>query len=119
MSLRGPVLRRKAFLLTGDWSAADDLVQEVLVTVFTRWSRVARGTNIDAYANKVLAGKYVDSRRRPWRREHAVPTPPDRSDPAAQDAFDLIEDHDGHLPSPSRRCRQANARWSCCGSPTT
>ncbi len=69
MAVRGPVIRRKAYLMTGDWYAADDLAQDVLVTVYSRWTRVARGSNVDAYANRVLVGKYVDSARRPWRRD--------------------------------------------------
>ena len=54
MIVRSSTLRRKAFLLCGDWSSADDLVQDVLVAMYPRWSRIARGGNVDAYANKVL-----------------------------------------------------------------
>ena len=90
MAVRGPVIRRKAYLMTGDWYAADDLAQDVLVTVYSRWTRVARGSNVDAYANRVLVGKYVDSARRPWRRETAVETPHDRADASATAAFDAV-----------------------------
>ena len=71
MLVRASALRRKAFLLCGDWSAADDLVQDVLVAMYPRWSRIVRGGHVDAYANRVLVGKHVDARRRPWRRERA------------------------------------------------
>ena len=60
MLVRASALRRKAFLLCGDWSAADDLVQDVLVAMYPRWSRIVRGGHVDAYANRVLIGKHVD-----------------------------------------------------------
>ena len=65
-------LRRRAFLLSGSWYAADDLVQEALIAMYLSWTRIARSGNVDAYANRVLAGKFVDSTRRPWRREQPV-----------------------------------------------
>jgi RNA polymerase sigma-70 factor (sigma-E family) len=97
MAVRGPVIRRKAYLMTGDWFAADDLAQDVLVAVYSRWSRVAKGSNVDAYANRVLVGKYVDSARRPWRRETAVEAPHDRADASASAAFDAVEAADSRL----------------------
>lgn len=97
MAVRGPVIRRKAYLMTGDWYAADDITQEVLVTVYSRWSRVARGTSVDAYANRVLVGTYVDAARRPWRRETVVAVQPERPDPHADDAFDAVESGDSRL----------------------
>ena len=53
MLVRASALRRKAFLLCGDWSAADDLVQDVLVAMYPRWSRIVRGGHVDAYANRL------------------------------------------------------------------
>jgi RNA polymerase sigma-70 factor (sigma-E family) len=96
MAVRGPALRRKAYLLCGDWYSADDLAQEVLVAVYSKWSRLAGG-NVDAYANRVLFGKHVDALRRPWRRERSVPEQVDRVDERAQTAFDLVEAGDGTL----------------------
>lgn len=94
---RAPVLRRKAFLLCGDWHSADDLVQDALVSLYPSWGRVARGGNVDAYANRVLFGKYVDGRRRPWRREHATDLLPDRPDPAADASLREVDDADSAL----------------------
>jgi RNA polymerase sigma-70 factor (sigma-E family) len=96
MAVRAPGLRRKAYLLCGDWHAADDLAQEVLVTVYSRWSRVATG-NVDAYANRVLFGKHVDALRRPWRRERSVAEHPDAVDSTAQQAFDVVDSRDAVL----------------------
>lgn len=94
---RSPVLRRKAYLLSGDWDSADDLVQEALVALYPKWSRVARGGNVDAYANRVLLGKYVDGRRRPWRREQATDTLPEHPDAGADKALRGVEDADSTL----------------------
>ena len=51
----------------GCLSSGCHAVQEALVALYPKWSRVARGGNVDAYANRVLFGKHVDGRRRPWR----------------------------------------------------
>ena len=97
MLIRGSALRRKAFLLCGDWSAADDLVQDVLVAMYPRWSRIVRGGRVDAYADRVLVGKHVDARRRPWRRERPVDTVPDSIDSAGERAIAAVDESDGPL----------------------
>lgn len=97
MAARVTGLRRKAFLMSGDWHTADDLVQDTLIAVYARWPRVVRGGNVDAYANRVLVHKYVDARRRPWRREHAVDTVPDSADESARSAFGAIDSGDDVL----------------------
>lgn len=97
MLVRASALRRKAFLLCGDWSAADDLVQDVMVAMYPRWSRIVRGGHVDAYANRVLVGKHVDARRRPWRRERPVDEVPDSIDSAGERALAAVEDQDGPL----------------------
>ena len=97
MLVRASGLRRKAFLLCGDWAAADDLVQEVLVAMYPRWSRIVRGGQVDAYANRVLVGKHVDARRRPWRRERPVDLLPDRMDVTSARASAEVEDRNGPL----------------------
>jgi RNA polymerase sigma-70 factor (sigma-E family) len=97
MLVRSSTLRRKAFLLCGDWSAADDLVQDVLVAMYPRWSRIVRGGHVDAYANRVLVGKHVDARRRPWRRERSVGTVPESIDSTSERAIAAIDERDGPL----------------------
>jgi RNA polymerase sigma-70 factor (sigma-E family) len=97
MLVRTPTLRRKAFLLCGDWSAADDLVQDALVAMYPRWSRIVRGGHVDAYANRVLFGKHVDARRRPWRRERPVDGIPDAVDSTSERAIASVDERDGPL----------------------
>ena len=97
MLVRASALRRKAFLLCGDWSAADDLVQDVLVAMYPRWSRIARGGHVDAYASRVLVGKHVDARRRPWRREWPVDGVPESVDRTSERAIAAVDERDGSL----------------------
>ncbi|MFC7724239.1 SigE family RNA polymerase sigma factor [Nocardioides sp. GCM10028917] len=99
MIVRSSTLRRKAFLLCGDWSSADDLVQDVLVAMYPRWSRIARGGHVDAYANRVLIGKVVDARRRPWRRERFFSSVPDSIDVTSERAISAVDELDGPLVS--------------------
>lgn len=75
-------LLRAAVLLTGDIHAAEDLVQEAMVKVAMRWSRLAEGSPT-AYARTIMLRDYISG----WRkhRRHAetdvlVPAPADTPD---------------------------------------
>ena len=57
-------LQRTAFLLSGDWHVAEDLVQEALARTALHWKRVASKGEPDAYIRKVL----VNLSRQRWRR---------------------------------------------------
>jgi len=81
-----PALRRTAFLLSGDWFLADDLVQETLVRMYTAWPRVGRRDGVTHYSRRVLVNLHLDHRRRPSRRERPTDDVPDR--PAVQDGGD-------------------------------
>mgnify|MGYP003348228021 CR=1 FL=1 len=109
LAVAGPALRRKAFLMSGDWHAADDLCQEVFIQMYSRWPKIAKGGNVNAYANRVLAGCYIDTTRRPWRRERVSDVIPDVVDRAADEAMDRVDGGDaalelalGHLPANQR-----------------
>ncbi|WP_306215242.1 SigE family RNA polymerase sigma factor [Actinoplanes sp. RD1] len=65
---RMATLRRWAWLLCGDQHQADDLVQETLTTVYSRWHRVAQAGNIDGYVHRILVRTFLDERRRGWWR---------------------------------------------------
>jgi RNA polymerase sigma-70 factor (sigma-E family) len=82
---RGAALRGTAYLLCGDWHAAEDLTQAALTKLYLAWRRIDRSGSVDAYARQVLLRTFLDERRRPWRRERSTAEPPDRparSDPA-------------------------------------
>jgi RNA polymerase sigma-70 factor (sigma-E family) len=59
-----PRLRRTAYLLCGDWHAAEDLVQSALVKVFLAWRKIRRQDAAYAYATRTLVNCYLADRRR-------------------------------------------------------
>src|SRR5689334_1660042 len=63
---RMPVLRRVAAQLAGDPHRGDDLVQQAITRLYTRWRRVARTENLDAYVYKILLRVFLDERRLRW-----------------------------------------------------
>jgi RNA polymerase sigma-70 factor (sigma-E family) len=82
---RSKPLLQAAWLLTGDWQLAEDLLQTALVKVYLSWGRIRRDGNADAYARRVLVTSYVTSWRRRWRGEVATGALPDQ--PAWRDDF--------------------------------
>jgi RNA polymerase sigma-70 factor (sigma-E family) len=75
---RGPALGRVAYLLTGDRTAAEELLQAALVKTASRWRRVVAGGNPEAYVRRVMVNERIDWWRRRGRHEVAMPEPPDR-----------------------------------------
>jgi RNA polymerase sigma-70 factor (ECF subfamily) len=72
-------LLRTAFLLTGDYQHAEDLLQTALTSVYLRWSRLRDKGAAEAYVRKTLATTYTSWwRRRSWR-EHPQADLPERS----------------------------------------
>ena len=59
-----PRLRRMAFLLCGDWHAAEDLVQTTLAKVFVSWHKIRRQDAEHAYAARTLINSYLADKRR-------------------------------------------------------
>lgn len=72
-------LRRIAYLLCGDWDRAEDLVQDALARLFVHWRRAMRADNVDAYVRRTLVNVYLADQRRPWRRDLATASVPDRA----------------------------------------
>jgi RNA polymerase sigma-70 factor (sigma-E family) len=66
-------LRRTAFLLTGDWHAAEDLTQAALMRLYAVWGRVSRQGPPLPYARKTLVRLHLDERRRKRSTERLVP----------------------------------------------
>ena len=73
-----PRLRRTAFLLCGDWQAAEDLAQATLAKVFVSWRRISRRDAALAYATRTLANTYLADRRRRRVEELLTSRTPDR-----------------------------------------
>jgi len=65
---RMPWLRRLAYRLCGQWSAADDLVQECLVALYRHWRKASTADSVDAYVRTMLVHAYLAERQRSWIR---------------------------------------------------
>ncbi|GIF95501.1 SigE family RNA polymerase sigma factor [Catellatospora citrea] len=57
-------LSRIAYLLTGDRHAAEDLLQNTLIRLSSRWSKVVAAGTPDAYVRKLMYHEHVSA----WRR---------------------------------------------------
>jgi RNA polymerase sigma-70 factor (sigma-E family) len=64
---RLPVLVRFAVALTGDRGLAEDVVQEVLIRAYGRWSRITGLDQPEAYLRRMVTNEYLSWRRR-WAR---------------------------------------------------
>lgn len=74
---RQQTLVRSAYLLTGDFQRAEDLVQEALIRAASRWDQLRDG-NPDAWVRTVVYRENVSWWRR-TRREHLLEVADDRS----------------------------------------
>jgi RNA polymerase sigma-70 factor (sigma-E family) len=71
---RSRPLLQAAWLLTGDWQTAEDLLQSALVKVYLSWGRIRRDGNPEAYTRRVLVNTYITGWRRRWRGEVSTET---------------------------------------------
>lgn len=76
---RREALRRTAYLLCGDWHAADDLTQTAFVKLYGAWDRIRDPAARGAYVRRCLARAVVDESRRPSRREYVADELPERA----------------------------------------
>jgi RNA polymerase sigma-70 factor (sigma-E family) len=85
---RQQILVRSAYLLTGDFQRAEDLVQEALIRAATRWDQLREGSP-DAWVRTVVYRENVSWWRR-TRREQLVEVADDRSVAAPGEAAVLL-----------------------------
>jgi RNA polymerase sigma-70 factor (sigma-E family) len=88
VTARLPALKRLGFMLCGDDHRADDLVQQSVAKLYSRWGTARRAANLDAYVRAIVVRTHIDDTRRPWRRMRLfadVPEPPPAVDPAVDD----------------------------------
>jgi RNA polymerase sigma-70 factor (sigma-E family) len=75
---RQRALQRTAWLLTGDWALAEDLVQTALARSWPRWERIRRRDDPEIYVRRAMVNSWVSWRRRRWWwGEQASETVPD------------------------------------------
>ena len=68
---------RLAVLLTGDWHAAEDLVQASLVKLYQAWPRLETDADPDAYLRRIMVNTHRSWWRTRWRREKPVAALPE------------------------------------------
>jgi RNA polymerase sigma-70 factor (sigma-E family) len=72
-----PALRLSALTMTGDWYAAEDLVQEALIIVHRRWDDVEPAAR-SSYVRTVMARLLAHERTSPrWQRESILDVLPE------------------------------------------
>jgi RNA polymerase sigma-70 factor (sigma-E family) len=104
VAVRGQALQRTAYLLTGDWALAEDLLQTALARAYPRWGRIARD-NPEAYVRKALVNTWSSWWRRKWRGEAPTDRLPDSAGPDAYadaDRRDAVRDALRRLPPKQR-----------------
>jgi RNA polymerase sigma-70 factor (sigma-E family) len=87
MSAHQRNLQRTAWLLTGNWDTAEDLVQTVLAKTWRHWARVCAADEPAAYVRRTLVNAFISDWRRRWRGERPTEELPDTA--LSDDADDV------------------------------
>lgn len=74
-------LLRLAYLVCGDRHQAEDVVQNALSQVYSRWTSISGQDGHARYVHRAVVNAAIDDRRRPWRREYPTGLLPDRATP--------------------------------------
>ena len=69
------LLLRSAWLLTGNWASAEDLVQTSLLQSWLHWDSI-KADAPDFYVRRVLMNTFLSGQRRRWTREQPMAEPP-------------------------------------------
>ena len=92
---RQTVLRRRAFLLCGNWADGDELVQEALARVYVAWPRITPGAEA-AYTRRTMLNVYLNDQRKRRREVLTDQTPepavPDHDRELALTLTELLKD---------------------------
>jgi RNA polymerase sigma-70 factor (sigma-E family) len=72
LAARWSSLFRLACLLTGSATEADDLLQESLMKVCLRWTKISRTQMPEAYVRRMMVNTLVSRSRRPFRRRELL-----------------------------------------------
>jgi RNA polymerase sigma-70 factor (sigma-E family) len=78
---RGRALQRTAWLLTGDWALAEDLLQTALVRSWPHWERIRRRDDPEIYVRRVLVNTWITWKRRRWHGEQPSELVPENAAP--------------------------------------
>jgi RNA polymerase sigma-70 factor (sigma-E family) len=82
-------LVRTAYVLTGDYARAEDLVQTALVRTYRAWNRIERRDVPELYARRIVINLHASWwRRLSHRSEHATAFVPEVAAPDGTEAVD-------------------------------
>lgn len=81
-------LLRAAWLLTGNWTAAEDLVQSALAQVWARWAQVSAANEPAAYVRRMVTHQFLSQQRRRSSTEVPTDAVPESLAPDAATAVD-------------------------------
>jgi RNA polymerase sigma-70 factor (sigma-E family) len=85
---RSPALLRSAWLLTGNWATAQDLVQTALVKSWSHLGSIRASDDPEPYVRQVMVTTYASWWRRRWRAEIPTGLLPERADDDVYAAVD-------------------------------
>jgi RNA polymerase sigma-70 factor, ECF subfamily len=91
VTARSGALLRTAYLLAGDWSTAEDLLQTALTKTYLAWKRLGQIEAVEPYARRVLVNTATSWWRRRWHGERPTEFLPET---AAPDRLDEQLDRD-------------------------
>jgi RNA polymerase sigma-70 factor (sigma-E family) len=89
---RQRALLRTAYLLTGDWGTAEDLLQTALTKTYLARHRIRDESAVEAYVRTTMATTSISWWRRRWHGERATGVLPER--PAANDGPAEFDERD-------------------------
>jgi RNA polymerase sigma-70 factor (ECF subfamily) len=78
VAARSTALLRTAYLLSGDWGAAEDLLQVALTKTYLAWRRLGRIDAVEPYARRVLVNTATSWWRRRWHGERPTEVLPEQ-----------------------------------------
>jgi RNA polymerase sigma-70 factor (sigma-E family) len=78
---RSPSLLRTAYLLTGDWGHAEDLLQTALASLYRAWPRLDERERLDSYVRRIMVNTHTSWWRRAWKAERPTPALPETPAP--------------------------------------
>ncbi|HEX2771706.1 MAG TPA: SigE family RNA polymerase sigma factor [Micromonosporaceae bacterium] len=87
VAARSFALLRTAYLLCGDWTTAEDLLQTALTKTYLAWKRLGEIEAVEPYARRVLVNTATSWWRRRWHGERPTDVLPERAEP------DRIDEH--------------------------
>lgn len=105
VATRSAALLRTAYLLAGDWSTAEDLLQTALTKTYLAWKRLGGIEAVEPYARRVLVNTATSWWRRRWHGERPTEFLPERPAPDKLDEHlerDALWQHVKTLPARQR-----------------